>query len=199
MASEGRVFRHELVVPTRAGSGGVELLAPMPGLWRGAPRPGTVVQAGDALGALDVLGVLHELRVPDGIRGRVAGDAMPPGERVVAHGDVLAELVELAAADGPTTAGVAAAKAEDGARLLFRSPLSGRYYARPSPDKPSFVAPGDELTVGQTVALLEVMKTFNRLAYGGAGLPERARVKAVLVRDEDDVQAGTPILELEPV
>jgi acetyl-CoA carboxylase biotin carboxyl carrier protein len=77
--------------------------------------------------------------------------------------------------------------------------LSGRYYARPSPDKPMFVQPGSEVGPGQTVALLEVMKTFNRLTYGGAGLPERARVKALLVRDEDDVDAGTPILELEPL
>jgi acetyl-CoA carboxylase biotin carboxyl carrier protein len=58
---------------------------------------------------------------------------------------------------------------------------------------------GDEIATGQTVALLEVMKTFNRLAYGGDGLPERARVKAVLVRDEADVEAGAPILELEPL
>ena len=81
----------------------------------------------------------------------------------------------------------------------WRSPLSGRFYARPSPDRPDFVKPGDEITTGQSVALLEVMKTFNRLAYGGPGLPDRARVRAVLVRDEADVEAGTPILELEPV
>jgi len=196
---DGRVFRHELVVPMRAGEGGVELLAPMPGLWRGAPKPGAVVQAGDGLGALEVLGVLHELRVPEGAGGMIAGDAPLPGERAVAYGEVLVRLVELAAVEGTATTRAATANVQDGDRLLFRSPLSGRFYARPSPDKPNFVAPGDELTVGQTVALLEVMKTFNRLAYGGAGLPERARVKAVLVRDEDDVQTGTPILELEPL
>jgi acetyl-CoA carboxylase biotin carboxyl carrier protein len=43
-----------------------------------------------------------------------------------------------------------------------------------------------------------VMKTFNRLTYGGPGLPDRAKVRAVLVRDEADVDSGTAILELEP-
>ena len=40
------------------------------------------------------------------------------------------------------------------------------------------------------------MKTFNRVTYGGAGLPERARVEKILVADGDDVNAGDPLLAL---
>jgi acetyl-CoA carboxylase biotin carboxyl carrier protein len=47
------------------------------------------------------------------------------------------------------------------------------------------------------VALLEVMKTFNRVQYGGSGLPERARVLRVVPSDGDDLAAGDAILELE--
>jgi acetyl-CoA carboxylase biotin carboxyl carrier protein len=81
--------------------------------------------------------------------------------------------------------------------LVFRAPLSGRFYARPGPDKPTFVKAGDEVATGQTVGLLEVMKTFNRLIYGGEGLPARARIKAVLPQDESDLDQGDAILELE--
>jgi hypothetical protein len=42
------------------------------------------------------------------------------------------------------------------------------------------------------------MKSFNRIAYGGEGLPERARIVRLLIEDGSDVDAGTPILQLEP-
>jgi biotin carboxyl carrier protein len=40
------------------------------------------------------------------------------------------------------------------------------------------------------------MKTFHRVTYGGGGLPERARVTAVLVADGADVTSGDPLLVL---
>jgi biotin carboxyl carrier protein len=41
------------------------------------------------------------------------------------------------------------------------------------------------------------MKTFHRVTYGGAGLPDTARVRRVLVADGADVNAGDPLLALE--
>jgi acetyl-CoA carboxylase biotin carboxyl carrier protein len=41
-----------------------------------------------------------------------------------------------------------------------------------------------------------VMKTFNRVSYGGGGLPDEAIVTAVLRRDEEDVHAGDPLFEV---
>ncbi len=76
---------------------------------------------------------------------------------------------------------------------MFRAPTSGRFYGRPSPDKPSFVDRGAELQTGTTICLLEVMKTFNRVTYSGAP----ARVRDVLVAEGADVNAGDALLALE--
>ena len=57
------------------------------------------------------------------------------------------------------------------------------------------VEPGRELAPGSTICLLEVMKTFHRVTYSG----DRVRVKQVLVTDGADVNAGEPLLALEPV
>jgi acetyl-CoA carboxylase biotin carboxyl carrier protein len=59
------------------------------------------------------------------------------------------------------------------------------------------VKAGETIERGRAVGLLEVMKTFSRVQYGGNDLPERARVRAVLPKDGDDVNAGDVILELE--
>jgi acetyl-CoA carboxylase biotin carboxyl carrier protein len=60
------------------------------------------------------------------------------------------------------------------------------------------VAVGDVITAGQTVGLLEVMKTFNRVTYGDGDGPDRARVRAIRPGDGDDLAGGDVILELEP-
>lgn len=60
--------------------------------------------------------------------------------------------------------------------IAIRAPSSGRFWARPSPDKPPFVTVGDTISTGHTLGLLEVIKTFHRVTYTGEGLPPRAPV-----------------------
>jgi len=189
--------------------GRVALRSPGVGWLLDPPLPGALVTPGDRIGDLEVLGVRHALVAPAGARGLVVVDAShgsPPAEPGVprparrgvdwdapflvldpeAAGEVAAEAAAQEAAAGGTAA------------LVFRAPSSGRYYARPSPDEPPYVAQGDVVTAGQTVGLLEVMKTFSRMTYGGAGLPERARVLRVVPPDESDLDQGAVVLELEP-
>jgi acetyl-CoA carboxylase biotin carboxyl carrier protein len=195
---DGRTTQSRKVAALAPDGDGQRLLSPGVGLMRDLPPAGAWITEGSRLGELEVLGVLHVVVAPTGTAGVVAPSPRV-GERAVGHGDVLVELLPASLGDGVERNAQASAATQDSGKLVFRSPLSGRFYARPGPDRPDFVKPGDEISTGQTVALLEVMKTFNRLGYGGADLPERARVRAVLVRDEADVEAGTAILELEPV
>ena len=197
-AIDGRVFRRKLVVKAvKASDGKVELRSPGVGLWRGAPAPGTLVLPGSYLGELEVLGVLHELHADEHAHGLVLGPGRSgrPARQPVGQGDVLCTL-------DPSVGAVVAIEAEAEhpwaqGGLVFRSPSSGRFFGRPAPDKPPFVAAGSVLEAGTTVCLLEIMKTFHRIGYGGAGLPVRARVKAVLAEDGADLETGDPIFELE--
>jgi biotin carboxyl carrier protein len=83
--------------------------------------------------------------------------------------------------------------------LFFRAPLTGRIYFRPSPDEPPFVEVGDVINRGTTVCLMESMKSFNRIPYGGELLPERARVLRFQIEEGSDVDQDMAILELETV
>jgi acetyl-CoA carboxylase biotin carboxyl carrier protein len=184
-----------------AQDGRLTLRAPAVGLWRGAPLLGAVITGGTVVGQLEVLGVLHDLRVPEGARGQVVERFDDDRARIpVAHGDALLVLDPEAAGEVMVeSAAVAAGEAGQG--LFFRAPSSGRFYVRPSPDKPSFVTEGQEVEAGDVVCLLEVMKTFNRVGYApdaATGLPERVRVLRVVPTDGADLDAGDPILELEP-
>jgi acetyl-CoA carboxylase biotin carboxyl carrier protein len=177
------------------------LRSPAPGWFRPLAPLAAWCTPGTPIGALDVLGRTHLLVVPAGVAGATeppSAGAAALSPHAVAFRDpiVLLSSESMTSALGPADApATAAAPAPEG--LVFRAPTSGRFYGRSTPDKPPFVAPGTELAHGATICLLEVMKTFHRVTYGGPGLPDTARVRRVLVADGDDVNAGDPLLALE--
>jgi acetyl-CoA carboxylase biotin carboxyl carrier protein len=155
------------------------------------------VTPGALLGELEVLGVLHALHAPPEHGGLVVAGSGEKRARVpVAFGSLLHEL-------DPNAVGSAATVETTATRargLVFTAASSGRFYRRSAPDKPYFVEVGQSLSDGQTVGLLEVMKTFHRLTYSGSadGLPSPAKIRAILVEDGADLEVGDAILELEP-
>jgi acetyl-CoA carboxylase biotin carboxyl carrier protein len=170
---------------------GDELRAPAPGFFHRTVAADHLVAPDDIIGELEVLGRVTHLVAPR-IRGLVKLAAETSARRAVAYGDVLFRVV-AGAIGSATTEADAAPQAVDG--LVFRAPTSGRFYGRPSPDKPAFVIAGAELVPGTTICLLEVMKTFNRVTYSGT----RVRVREVLVAEGADVNAGEPLLALEAI
>ncbi|HSS02131.1 MAG TPA: biotin/lipoyl-containing protein [Kofleriaceae bacterium] len=203
MRRAGRLHAPEidvLVAPPHGERATIELRAPRPGSFVPWIAAGELVAPGTAIGELVVLGRAAALVVP-----RSAGEAtgialqLPAATHPVGYGDLLValdpSLQRAPGASAPGAAAAGAASSVDG--LVFCAPTSGRFYGRPGPDKPAFVAEGTVLTAGTTVCLLEVMKTFHRVTYGGPGLPDSARVRRVLVADGADVNAGEPLLALE--
>lgn len=74
------------------------------------------------------------------------------------------------------------------------APLTGVYYAAPSPTSPPFVAVGDLVEVGQVVALVEAMKVFNEIQAEVAG-----RVTALVAMNGNVVQKGDVLMRIEPM
>jgi biotin carboxyl carrier protein len=78
------------------------------------------------------------------------------------------------------------------ARKTVQAPLPGTFYRKPAPDQPPFKSEGDAVAAGDTVGLIEVMKTFTPVVAEEAG-----RLVAFLVADEEPVMAGEPLYEIE--
>ncbi|GAA4669364.1 MULTISPECIES: acetyl-CoA carboxylase [Amycolatopsis] len=74
----------------------------------------------------------------------------------------------------------------------IKASMPGVFYRRPSPDADPYVEEGQAFTAGQTIALIEVMKTFNELKAEEAGT-----VKRFLLDDGDEVAMGQDIAEVE--
>lgn len=180
---------------------GWQLQSPAPGWFQPRIEVHSWCEAGTAIGTLDVLGRRHLLVVPRGPRGFLAAAAAERSAGLDARAVGYRDLVAAVRAGGLTAdagaAAEAATQASAAAGRVFCAPTSGRFYGKPGPGKPPFVAPGTALVHGATICLLEVMKTFHRVTYSGADLPATARVSRILVAEGDDVNAGQPLLELE--
>jgi acetyl-CoA carboxylase biotin carboxyl carrier protein len=71
-------------------------------------------------------------------------------------------------------------------------PLPGTFYRRSAPDQPPFKGEGDAVAVGDTLGLVEVMKSFTPVTAEVAGTLVRFHVE-----DEDAVMAGQPLADIE--
>ncbi|MBK5954881.1 acetyl-CoA carboxylase, biotin carboxyl carrier protein [Rhodospirillum rubrum] len=93
---------------------------------------------------------------------------------------------------------VAPAMASDPAAIVARageevkSPMVGTAYLQPSPDAAPFVQPGDKVKKGQTLLIVEAMKTMNPIQA-----PRDGVVADILVGDAQPVEFGEPLVLLE--
>jgi acetyl-CoA carboxylase biotin carboxyl carrier protein len=72
------------------------------------------------------------------------------------------------------------------------SPMVGTIYLSPSPGADAFVKVGDKVAQGQTLMIVEAMKTMNPIAAPRAGA-----VKQILVRDSQPVEYGEALIVIE--
>jgi len=93
-----------------------------------------------------------------------------------------------AVAAQPATAAVAA----DVSKNAVPSPMVGTAYLAPSPDAKAFIEVGQKVKEGQTLLIIEAMKTMNQIPSPRAGT-----VTAILIEDAQPVEYGMPLVVLE--
>lgn len=88
--------------------------------------------------------------------------------------------------------GGGAAGAQVGIAVI--APLTGVFYASPSPSTPPFVSVGDTVQAGQVVCLVEAMKVFNEIKAEISGT-----VTAVVAQGGQLVHKGDPLIRIQPI
>jgi acetyl-CoA carboxylase biotin carboxyl carrier protein len=105
------------------------------------------------------------------------------------HAPLAAPAPAPAAASAPSANGDAADLNHPG---LVTSPMVGVAYLSPEPGAPAFVTVGARVTAGQTLLLIEAMKTFNQIKAAKAGTVTR-----IFVESGMPVEYGEPLVIVE--
>jgi acetyl-CoA carboxylase biotin carboxyl carrier protein len=108
----------------------------------------------------------------------------------VARGGAAVTAAPMNPAPARTAAPVASdAKSHPG---VVTSPMVGTAYLSPEPGAKPFVEDGSEVTAGQTILIVEAMKTMNAIPAPRAG-----KITRILVEDGQPVEFGEPLMILE--
>lgn len=95
-------------------------------------------------------------------------------------------------ASAPAPAAPIAAENEEGIHLV-KSPIVGTFYESPSPGAPPFVRPGDSVTAGQVLCIVEAMKLMNEIESDVSG-----EIVKMLVANGQPVEYGQPLFAVRP-
>ncbi len=101
--------------------------------------------------------------------------------------------VAAAPVSAPTAPTESADLDEDSKFIAIKSPMIGTFYRKPSPDKPSFVNVGDDITKDTVVCMIEAMKLFNEIEAEITG-----KIVKMLVDDGSPVEYDQPLFLVDP-
>ncbi|EDZ42923.1 MAG: acetyl-CoA carboxylase biotin carboxyl carrier protein [Planktotalea sp.] len=115
-----------------------------------------------------------------------------------ANPQMMAAPVQVAAAPAPITAPAVAATAapasDDPASHpgAVTSPMVGTIYMQAEPGTPAFVTVGAQISEGDTLLIVEAMKTMNHIPA-----PRSGKVTRIMVEDGSTVEFGAPLVIIE--
>lgn len=135
---------------------------------------------------------LGELEIEhDGLRIRVSKPAVATTIQTVAAPAPAAPVIAAPAGMTTETAPQAAA-APAVPTNAFPSPMVGTVYLSPEPGATAFVAIGDKVKKGDTILLIEAMKTFNPIQA-----PSDGTISAILASDGQPIEFGEPLFVID--
>ena len=121
--------------------------------------------------------------------GPIAAPVAIQAPAAPAHAPIPAQAPEPDSATAPSAGNDGDPAALPGAVV---SPMVGTAYLHPEPGAEPFVKPGDKVTEGQTLLIVEAMKTMNNIPA-----PISGTVKRILIEDGAPVEFGAPLMVIE--
>ncbi|MFC3227524.1 acetyl-CoA carboxylase biotin carboxyl carrier protein [Marinibaculum pumilum] len=144
----------------------------------------------------EIADILHEKDLAeiewseDGVQMRIARSMPAPAPAPAAwYPPPAAGPVRAADGAAPATPGAADPGSHPGA---VKSPMVGTAYTAPEPGAPPYVQVGDEVSQGQTLLIVEAMKTMNPIPA-----PRSGRLVQILVENEEPVEFDQVLMVIE--
>lgn len=109
-----------------------------------------------------------------------------------AHASASPAFTAPAPAAAPAAAPSAVEDETAGAHVI-KSPIVGTFYASPSPGAPPFIKPGDSVSVGQVLCIVEAMKLMNEIESDYSGT-----IVKCFVQNGEPVEYGQQLFAVKP-
>lgn len=141
---------------------------------------------------LSEIEVMREYGQDDSLNVRVSRYSEAPAQTVLAAAPAAAPVAAAPAAATPAAAPAPSNDDPASHPGAVTSPMVGTVYLSAEPGSPPFVSVGDKVSEGQTLLIVEAMKTMNHIPATKGGT-----VKRILVEDKAAVEYGAPLVIVE--
>jgi acetyl-CoA carboxylase biotin carboxyl carrier protein len=133
---------------------------------------------------------LTEIEVEQGqLRVRVSRGG---GQPAIHYAAAPAVAVHAPASAAPVPTPVAAPSADAGNKNVIPAPMVGTVYLSPAPGAQPFITVGQQVREGQTLLIIEAMKTMNQIPA-----PRSGTLSAILVEDAQPVEYGEALVVID--
>jgi acetyl-CoA carboxylase biotin carboxyl carrier protein len=139
----------------------------------------------------DLAGILNDTNLTE-IEVELGDLKVRVSRQAAAAVQAYAAPAPLAVAAPAPAAAAAAPAAVDTSKNAVPSPMVGTAYLGPEPGARPYVEVGSQVRAGQTLLIIEAMKTMNQIPAPRAG-----RVVQILVEDAQPVEFGEPLMIIE--
>ena len=115
------------------------------------------------------------------------GAGQPIYEPIIKHHAPLQNPVSIPASEKADSI----ATSEELGIEIFKSPMVGTFYRKPSPDDPAFVEVGKQVKAGDVLCIVEAMKVMNEIQSETNG-----EIVEILVEDSESVEYSQPLFKI---
>lgn len=138
--------------------------------------------------------VKREYGEADSLNVRVSRQQQQTIVQAAAPAAAAAPVAAPSAEAAPAAAAPAASGSDDPASHpgAVTSPMVGTVYMAPEPGASAFISVGGEIKEGETLLIIEAMKTMNHIPA-----PRSGTIKRILVEDASPVEFGAPLVIIE--
>jgi len=174
--------------------------SPAVGVADGVPARGVILNPSEGFLTLTILGRRYLVQLPRNVHGMVTEQLIDDNLTPLGYGQPLFRLgpVRELGTRGPNDVKGSPAEQAPSDMVAVTAPSDGVFHRKPAPDSPCYVQEGSEVSTGSVLGLVEVMKSFTQIAYGGPGVPERGIVAEIPVEDAAEVAFGQTLFLVRP-
>ncbi len=158
---------------------------------------GVFITGGNKIGRMKILNKNFILRIPNDMAGSIR--LLKNHERITyaAYNEIIFELEKSKKIENNESVIKEDVNITQTNGLIIKSFIDGIFFRRPSPDSEPFVQEGSLVKPGDTLGLIEVMKSFNKIICPDFKKGRNGFITEIYKKDESVIRSGEPLFRIK--
>jgi len=187
----------KIICKAKKNNGQIKILSPTVGIFHRIHNNGDYLCPGSYIGYLSVLKSKIRLYIPEDISGIADIDISSLRDIGIGYGDPILTILyteNISTVNNNKKDKFHNNKKQEG--IIIRSFITGIFYRKETPDSLPFVKVGSTVKRGDTLGLIEVMKSFNKIIFDEGKNFESGTIEEIFIDNDSEIKMGDPLFRI---